>query len=113
MSVEDNQKRIQDSLRLGHYAQNPHEAAEDRAILAGEFSWICGQLEEILKRKPAIWNTMRKDVKSDTACERAWQQTSDGLDEEGLRLRLKSCEKMMQGLGTLIRMATEEAKNNL
>ena len=113
MSAEDNIKRIQDLLRLGHYAQNPQGAAEDRAILSGEFSWICGQLETILQRKPAIWNTMRKDVKSDTACEKAWEMTSDGLNENGLRLRLKSCEKMMVGLGTLIKLAQSEALNQL
>lgn len=113
MSAEDNIKRIQNSLRSGYYAQNPHEVAEDRAILSGEFSWICGQLESILQRKPAIWNELRKLAKSDTATERIWQQTLDGLDEEGLRLKMKACEKMMTGLGTLIRLATEEAKNNL
>ena len=111
----DNIKRITENLRVGIYNTNPHEAAEDKAVLSGEFAWICSQLETILARKPAIWNTMRQNpaIKSDTACDRKYQQTEDGIDEMGLRLRLKAIEKMMSALSTLVRLATEEAKNNL
>lgn len=98
-------------MRIGLYNSNPHEAAEARALLSGEFAWICGQLETILQRKPAIWNEIRKNTKSDTACERAWEQTSDGLNEQGLRLRMKAVEKMMQGLGSLLRVAEGESHN--
>lgn len=107
----ENIKRIQQNLKEGFYTHNPSACAEDRAILSGEYSWICGQLETILQRKPAIWNEIRKNVKSDTACERVWEQTSDGLDEQGLRLRLKSCEMMMRGLSSLLKLADGEAKN--
>ena len=113
MNEENNLKRIMENLRSGYYtAQLLHEAATDRSILSGEYAWICGQLETILQRKPAIWNTLRKEVKSDTAAERAWEQTSDGLNEAGLRLRLKSVEKMMQGLGSILKMAEGESRNN-
>ena len=98
-------------LKEGHYTSNPVGASEDLAILAGNYGWVCGQLEMILQRKPAIWNTLRKDVKSDTACERAWEQTSDGLDEGGLRLRLKAMDKMSSALKSLIRIAEGEAHN--
>ena len=107
----DNINRISKNLIDGTYSNNPAACAEDKAILSGEYAWICGQMESILQRKPAIWNTMRKNVKSDTACENAWEMTSDGLNEMGLRMRLKSCEKMMQGLGSLLKLAEGESKN--
>ena len=107
----ENIERIQANLRTNAYKSCPHQVAEDRAILSGEYAWICSQMETILKRKPAIWNTIRKDVKSDTACEKAWEMTSDGLDETGLRLRAKATEKMMQGLSGLLKLLEGE-KNN-
>jgi len=109
--MNENITRIQDGLRSGYYANNPHLAAEDRAVLSGEYSWIMGQLENILARKPATWNTMRPKHKSDTACEREYEATTDGIDEAGLKLRAKGIEKMMVGLGTLIKLAEQDYKN--
>lgn len=109
----DNIIKIQENLKQGLYNTNPVLASEDKAVLAGEYSWIMGQLEIILQRKPAIWNTLRPNYKSDTACERAWEATSDGIDEAGLKLRSKGIEKMMSGLGSLIRLAEMDAKNNI
>lgn len=109
----ENIQRIQDNLIKGYYTTNPVEAAQDRSILSGEYAWIMGQLEMILQRKPSIWNTMRESgkFKSDTATERAWEATSDGINEAGLRLRAKGIEKMMQGLGSLIKIAENDAHN--
>ena len=109
----DNYTRISEGLKNGHYTANPHEAANDLAVLAGEYAYAIGQLEIILQRKPAIWNELRKNFKSDTACERAWQGTKDGLEEVSLRLREKALGRMISGLRTLVRIATEEARNNL
>jgi hypothetical protein len=102
-------KQIIEKLQKGHYAQDPHGAAEDLTVIAGEFAWTCSQLEDILSRKPARWNLLRNDFKSDTACERAWESTEDGVNEVGLRLRIKSMEKIMSALRTLIRLATTQA----
>lgn len=107
----DNISRIQKGLVNGEYSNSPVQSSEDRAVLAGEYAWIMGQLEEILSRKPSVWNKMRPDYKSDTACERAWEATEDGINEACLRLRAKGVEKMMQALGSLIRIAEGESKN--
>lgn len=106
-------EKIAKNLREGLYTTNPVGSAEDLAILAGNYAWVCGQLEEILQRKPAIWNYIRKNVKSDTACERAWEMTSDGLDEMGLKLRLKGMDKMSSALRSLIRLAEGELHNTI
>ena len=109
----DNITRIAKNLINGTYPNNPVMCADDRAILSGEYAFICGQLEIILSRKPVIWNNMRSDptIKSDTACERKYQQTEDGVNEMGLKLRLKSCEKMMNGLSGLLKIAEGQSKN--
>ena len=107
----DNVLRISKGLREGLYTTNPHSSAQDLAILAGEYSFICSELEGIFQRKPAIWSEMRKNFKSDTACERVWESTEDGLRESGLRLRGKGIEKMMSALKSLLRLAENESKN--
>lgn len=109
----DNITRVSEKLKNGEFTNSPHDAAEDLAILAGEYAWIMGQLERVLQFKPAIWSEMRKNFKSDTACERAWQATKAGIDELGLKLRAKACEKMMSALKSLISLAEKESGNLL
>ena len=110
--MNDNIKRIQDTLRIGQYANNPHGCAEDRAILAGEYSFLCGMLENVLKTKAGNWTLLRNGLKSDTSADRVWEATKEGIDEMGLKLRMKGIEKMMTSLNTLIQVATNQAKNN-
>ncbi len=111
MSSEDNLKRIQDCLRLGMYSSNPVMASEDHAKLAGEYAWLCGQLEDILKTKAQIWAQLRFNQNSDKSADKAWDSTENGINEMGLRLRMKSCEKMLSALKSLIRVAEGQAKN--
>lgn len=107
----DNITRIRQNLVSSAYGTNPVGAGQDLAILAGEYAFIMGSLEEVLQRKPSIWNELRPRFKSDTACERAWEQTQSGLDEAGLKLRAKSVEKMMVGLRAIIRLAEADSSN--
>lgn len=109
--MKDNITTISDSLKAGEYRSNPHGCAEAKARLAGEYSFFSEQLEEVLARKPAVWNLKRNDFKSDQACERWWQATPEGIDETGLRLKLKRIEKLISALNSLIRVAEGEARN--
>jgi hypothetical protein len=106
-----NIERITSGLKNGEYTSNPHQCANDLSILAGEYSWVCGQLEAVLQKKPQVWNILRVQHKSDTSAERTWQSTPDGINEMGLRLRMKGIEKMMSALKSLIRVAEGEAHN--
>ena len=107
----DNLKRIRDGLRDGLYANNPQGSADDQAILAGEYAWIMGRLEEIVPRRAPIWNNLRKDYKSDTATDRAYEATEDGVNEQILKLQAKSIEKMMSAFKSLINIAQGQANN--
>lgn len=104
-----NLENIQQELMIGQ--KSPHTLAEYKLILSGEYSFVVGQLEDILKTKPAVWNELRKNQKSDKATERVWEASSDGLNEIGLRWKLKKLEKMMGAISSLLRVAEGEAKN--
>lgn len=109
--MNDNLKRIQDCLRIGQYSSNPKDCAEDLAILAGEYSFVCGHLEDVLKAKPSIWNATRLQTQSDKSADKAWDAIEQGINEMGLRLRMKSIEKMMSALKSLIAVAEGQARN--
>lgn len=104
-------EKIQNEMRQGQLTSNPGLCADYRARLSGEYSFWAGQLEDILKDKPALWNARRKDFKSDTACEKWWLSTEQGINETGLVIRLRRCEKMMQGLSGLLKIAEGQARN--
>lgn len=107
----ENITRIMENLRKGLYTSNPHECAEDLAVLAGEYSYIMGEWEQILQRKAATWNILRTQLKSDNSADKAWESTPDGIKESSLRLRAKGAEKMMSALKSLIRIAEAESQN--
>ena len=104
--------QIEKELRAGQLNTNPSLCAEYRAILSGHYSFWCGMLEDILSKKPSIWNLKRPEFKSDTACENWWKSTDDGINEMGISLKLKRIEKLMSGLGTLIKLAENQSKNS-
>ena len=95
-----NEKEI--SLALRSRKISAPEAVDMRTQLAGLYAFYSEQLEEILMRKPATWSEMRKFQKSDTATDRIWEATQDGLNEIGLEMRLKRIEKMLSSLKTII-----------
>lgn len=106
---EDSIEKI--ALELKNIQLSPHELVEKRLWLSGEYAYLSGQLTEILMDKPAIWNELRRGVGSDTAAERVWQATENGLRETKLRLQLKSIEKLMTAIKTKIEIDLGEARN--
>jgi hypothetical protein len=88
----------------------PNEVAEEVTRKAGMYEHNAEKLAGILERKPAIWNEMRKEQKSDTATDRLWDATDDGINEMKLRLAMKSQEKKMSALKTQLRVMEGEAR---
>jgi DNA-binding PadR family transcriptional regulator len=103
---------LSEKLKNREY-QTPGELSEVRLELAGWFSLIAGQLEEVLKRKPAEWLKIRdrEDIKSDTRADRIYELTQDGRDEILYRLELKRITVLMSGLRTRLEILSQEAKN--
>lgn len=90
---------------------NPGRLAELRVILSSKYSKATNELESILIKKPAVWNEMRPEFKSDTATERAWEATELGIAERHWKFQIKKIEKMMTAIKTLIDVKTGEAQN--
>lgn len=92
-------------------AESPREIAERLMAQSNSYATFSERLVEILKRKPAIWNQMRKNLASDSSCEKAWDATADGLAEMELRSTLRVLEKAMSAAKTLLRIMEIEARN--
>jgi len=89
----------------------PGEIADLRVVLSGKYAYVMNQLEEILTRKPAVWNELRKEHNSDTATERTWQASELGLQELHWNFQRKKIEKMLSAAKTLLEVKTAEAYN--
>lgn len=106
-----NEKLEEVEKRMREGVMTPHEMADMRIYLAGEYSYLSGQLERILFSKPEKWMTLREGTKSDTSAERAWDATEDGKQEMSIRLTLKRIEKMLSAANSALRIAEQEARN--
>lgn len=89
--------------------QTPHELTEILMRLSADFGKKSDELGEILTLKASRWIELRKENKSDTATERAWQATDEGIKETKLKLDLKSLEKKMSAIKTHLKVLSDEA----
>ena len=103
-------KQIAEALKQGKQIP-PNTLAEWRGVLAGEYSFAAGSLEDVLKQRPFIWNKLHETNKTDKGTDRAWEQTEEGINEMGLRLRMKAIEKLMSALKGLQDLAEGQARN--
>lgn len=103
-------KQIAEALKTSQQIP-PRVLVEWKGVLAGEYSFSAGVLEEILKNRPREWKNLREKTKSDKAADREWEGMESGINEMGLRLRMKSIEKLMSALSSLLKVAEGEAKN--
>lgn len=91
--------------------ESPHVLAEKRVQMSGEYARASEELGVILTQKPALWNIIRTQTKSDTAADRQWEATGMGIEEMQLRLKLKSLEKQMSAVRTMLEVLAGEARN--
>lgn len=90
----------------------PRQLAEDRMRLAAEYAAASEKLGFILADKPLTWAAIRASMQSDKAADRKWEESEEGRDEIVLRLRLKSIEKQMSAMKTMLEVMEGEARNN-
>src|SRR5690242_17396016 len=108
MSIESIAEKLKNTETI-----YPPELSEMRSWLAGEYAYINSQLIGILMKKPEKWKEIRYsgDVKSDTAAERIWQATEEGLKETIYRMQLKTIEKLSSAIKSRMEVLMGEAKN--
>lgn len=104
---------IENQLRSGELILNPILCGQHVATLSAELSFYYGQISEIQKNRPTLWLKMRNsgEYKSDTATDRAWGMTEDGVNHEWFDGRIKRIKALITGLKALIRNAENEENN--
>lgn len=90
--------------------KSPHILAEERLNLSEEYSRYSGELAKLIKKQAEYYVEHRPEYKSDTAVERAFQNTQDGVTLTIVKLKLKSLEKQMSAIKTMLDTLTEEAR---
>ncbi len=107
MEIIDNIKKIEQRLSQA----TPHELADMKLELSSIYARMSEMLMNILKKKPLMWNEIRKNTKSDTSAERTWEATEEGLQQMELNQWLKVSEKMISAINSMLRIYEAEAKN--
>lgn len=90
--------------------KNPHQLAEERYQMSVGYSTYSGELAKMIKTEAEYYVSQRANFKSDTAVQRAFDVTDDGVKMATLKLKIKALEKSMSAIKTLIEVATEEAR---
>jgi len=107
MTIEKIEQELREGMQFA-----PHDLSRYISFLSGEYSFYAGLREELLKRRPLIWNEMRKDHKSDKSTDRAYEATTDGIDDIALKIRLKRLQVLITAFKTLLRTAEGQAINS-
>lgn len=111
MSQSDIIIKTQEMLKEGSFSSNPVLCADYKAKLSGEYSFTAGILEDIETRRPKWWNENRPKFNSDKACDSAWDSTEDGINQIGMKWRIKRIEKLISSMNSLLRLAEGQMKN--
>lgn len=91
--------------------KTPHQLAEARISLAEEYSRYSGMFADMIKAQAQFFKDNRAEHKSDTATQRAFDLTGEGVQMAVLKMKLKSIEKTMSAYNTYLRLKENEAKN--
>lgn len=91
--------------------KTPRQLAEERIGLAEEYSRYSGMFAELIKKRAEHYKQEREKHKSDTACERDWERTEDGVQMTIIKLKLKTIEKKLSAANTMLRLLENESRN--
>lgn len=91
--------------------KTPHQIAEERVGMAEEYSRYSGEFAQLIKLQAQFFKENRDKHKSDTATQRAFELTEEGVRMTIIKLKLKSIEKQMSASNTMLRLLENEAKN--
>lgn len=108
--MKDSLKEAEEFLKGG--SVDPHTAVALRSKLTGEYSFYSSIYQEILARKSKTWLSLRDTCSSDSQADRKYDMTEDGINEIGLKLKLKVIEKMMSQLRIVIDLNNNERNNS-
>lgn len=91
--------------------KTPFQIAEERMGMAEEYSRYSGLFADLVKKRAEHYKVEREKHKSDTAVERAWERTEEGVQMTIIKLKLKTIEKKLSASNTMLRLLENQAKN--
>lgn len=91
--------------------KSPSVLAEYRVLLSHKYAVATDNLEACEMLFMEWWNERRDEYKSDTACERAWGHTENGIQQRHWKLQIRKIDKLMNAISTLIRVKSDEARS--
>lgn len=89
----------------------PADVSRYRQYLAGEFFFLSEQIIAVEKQYPKEWEKIRKTVSSDRRADMLFEQSDIGVDYATLKLRMKSVEKMLSALKSILEVYIKEGQN--
>lgn len=89
----------------------PLQLAEERIGMAEEYSRYSGQFAELVKIQAQFFKDNREKHKSDTATQRAYELTDQGVRMTIIKMKLKAIEKQLSASNTMLRLLENQAKN--
>lgn len=90
--------------------KTPHALAEERISMAEEYSRYSGLYAEMIKHRAEHYKTHRPYFKSDTAAQRDWEMSEQGVQMEIIKMKLKTIEKKLSATATMLRLLENESK---
>lgn len=91
--------------------KTPRQMAEERVGMAEEYSRYSGLFAEMIKHRAEHYKLHRPSHKSDTACEREWERTEQGIQMTVIKMKLKAIEKQLSASNTMLRLLENEARS--
>lgn len=93
--------------------KTPRELAEELLQLTHEYSLLSEKFAEYLTLEANYFHEHRHEHKSDTSVLKAWNRTEDGISQAVCKMKIKSHEKKMSAIRTVMRLQDTEARNIL
>lgn len=90
--------------------KTPHQIADEMLDLSQAYSTYSGEMAKLTHSEAEHFKTNRELYKSDTACERAFLLTEEGIKMTVIKLKLKSLEKTMGANKVYLEVLANEAR---
>jgi len=90
--------------------KNPHELSKEQLKLSEEYSRYCGEQATFIKKRAEYFTQNRANHKSDTATDRAYDITEDGIREAIVNLKLKALSKQISAIKTHLEVLANESR---
>jgi len=93
--------------------KTPHEYIDDIERRTDLYSKLTEEWAKCVAIEADFYHNHRGEFKSDTACQKAFNRTEDGVNMQVIKAKLKSNEKQISAGKTALRLLDTEARNLL